>query len=315
MRSRIVAILLSVLLFFSTLYLIGFPEKEVPAVEITETKPPENVETVVCSFSDISYGPDKKQRLNLTLPVDNREETGLVLYIHGGGWRGGNKDRTNVILSSLSTSKDYAVASMNYRLTKQDNIDIYDMINDITAAISHIKAFAQGYSVNISRVAIMGHSAGGHLALLYSYRYKDVSPVDIAGVIALASPADLTLDAFYNNSALGDENYVCSLVSRATGEKFTPDTRDDFSEILLELSPISYVSSDCAPTVICHGKKDSIVPVEDSIALAEKLDEYSVENDLVICENSGHKFDKDEEALKTISTLLQERLASWFRFT
>lgn len=322
MKSRIVAISISLLLFFSSLYVIGFAEGEdflnVDATVTTEAVAPSGTttekpvsETVVCTFMDISYGPEKNQTLDLALPIDDREETGLLLFLHGGGWITGDKNFSFDKFGLLKENTDYAVASINYRFAELGKTDIYDIVNDITSALSHIKSLAAGYSVNINKVVLYGHSAGGHLSLLYAYRYKDISPITPQGVIVTAPAADLALDDFYKSNKLGDENYMCELMSKACGVEFTPETRADYTDLLYELSPISYVTEDCVPTVIIHGKKDMITPFQGSESLCELLSFCSVDHELIAMENSGHKLDKDKETKEYAFTVIQERINSW----
>ncbi len=324
MNSRIVAITLSLLLFFSSLYFIGFPEISNP-VDAT-TASPENedsqtlptattakrpVETVLCSFKDISYGSDEKQTLDLILPVDDREETGLLIFIHGGGWVGGDKSTSPDKFKILSANKKYAVASINYRYAELGKTDIYDIVNDITAALSRIKELAAGYSVNISKVIFCGHSAGGHLSLYYAYRYANISPITPVGVIVTAPAVDLSLDEFYKSNDLGDEKYMCELMSKACGEEFTPETRADYTALLKELSPVEYVTADCVPTIIVHGKNDTVVPFEGSEAIIELLTANSVSAELIAMENSGHRLENDKETKEYASTVMLESIYSW----
>ncbi len=326
MNSRIVAIILSLLLFFSSLYFIGFPEigdmanattepssDSDPQTTVTTSKRP--VETVLCSFRDISYGTDEKQTLDLILPVDDREETGLLLYIHGGGWTGGDKATSPDKFKILSANKKYAVASINYRYAELGKTDIYDIVNDITSALSHIKNLAAGYSVNINEVVLCGHSAGGHLSLFYAYRYKDISPIKPVGVIVTAPAVDLSLDEFYKSNDLGDEKFMCELMSKACGKEFTPETRAEHINLLKELSPTEYVTTDCVPTLIVHGKKDTVAPFKGSESLCEQLSSASVPVELIAMENSGHRLDNDKETKEYASTVMYERIITWLGIT
>ena len=316
MRSRIVAILLCVVLFLSAVYIVGFPEPEDATDSVVTTEPvKENVEPVTCTFKDVSYGSDPNQSFDLTLPVDNRAETGLILFLHGGGWVSGDKKTLKGTFDTLAKNTDYAVASLNYRYTVLGQTDVYNIIDDITAALDYIKNLAAGYSVNINKVVICGHSAGGHLALLYSYRFYDVSPIKPVGVIATAPAADLSIDGFYKSNSLGDEKYMCKLMSNVIGVEFTPETRAAQKERLMQVSPIAYVTKDTVPTIIAHGRKDTIVPFEGTEALIEILNQNNVENEFLIFDNSGHQLDKkkDKDTKAMAEELLKEKIDSWFK--
>lgn len=312
MRSRILAIFVSVLLFLSAIFVIGFPEKgtAVNLPSATSQSTTEPVPTVICSFSNVSYGSHKDQTLDLTLPIDDRAETGLLLYIHGGGWVDGDKSAAKTSYRVHADNKRYATASINYRLAEKDKTDIYDILDDITSAITCIKNFASGYGVNLNKVIICGYSAGGHLALLYSYRYKQLSPIEVVGVFASAPAVDLTLEEFYTNNSLGDEAHMCDLMSKACGEDITVETRNNFVEVFKEFSPTTYVSENSVPTVISHGKNDKIAPYKGSELLARKLTEFSVEHDLITFD-SGHKLGSDQTTKEYAEKVMQNRINEW----
>lgn len=352
MRSRIVSIVISVLLFSSSFYVVGLTgdAEEVttaiqttietttatvdttagtttPATETTVSEPTSavditvnnttvteaesKVETVICSFSDISYGSNNMQTLDLKLPIDDREETGLFLYIHGGAWVSGDKSATTNVNAIKSAGSDYATASINYRYAEYGKFDVYDIIDDITAAITHIKTLAAGYSVNINKVVLGGSSAGGHLALLYAYRFKELSPVEIVGVIASCPAVDLTNEEFLTESSIGDEDQMCEIISDVCGTRITARTREKYTNLLEEISPINYVSASCVPTIINHGKKDKIAPFSASEELCKKLEENSVEYEFVVFENSGHQLNEDSQASKKFEELSYKTIREW----
>lgn len=319
MRSRIVAITLSVLLFFSALYIVGFPEKEITVNNTTsvsseaetEATTEKEVETVICSFKDISYGSDQKQTIDLDLPVDNRKETGLVLFLHGGGWVSGDKTSTGNAYRINMPNKHFATATINYRLAELGKADIYDIINDITAALSHIKEFAAGYGININKLVLCGYSAGGHLALLYAYKYKHLSPIELVGVFANSPAVDLSLDKFYEENSMGDEDFMCELMSNACGVEFTKTTREEHADLLKELSPINYISADSVPTVIAHGRLDTVVPIEASELFIKTLSENSVSSDLIIFEKSSHNLNNDLETKAYADEVISKYVTKW----
>lgn len=317
MRSRIVALFISVLLFLSCLFLTGLPERiEALTEQDVEETPVQKVETVICSFENISYGQHEKQTFDLNLPVDNREEIGLLLYIHGGGWVAGDKSAAKKTYSVHKASKDYATASVNYRFVDGENIDIYDIITDITQALYSIKSMAAGYNVNISKVILSGHSAGGHLSLLYAYRYKHRSPIEIAGVFAKSSVPDLAVDSFYSKNKLGDENYMCDLMSKVCGEDITPKNRKKDRAALLDLfSPITYVDEDTVPTLILHGDNDKVAPYSAAVALCEKLTEYKVNHELITFKNAGHGLKTPAKTKKYAQDVMSACIYEWFNLT
>ncbi len=311
MRSRIFSFFLSVLIFISSIHIIGFTKSEAHLTE-GDTAATSKVETIVCNFTDIAYGSNKSQTFDLNLPVDNRDEIGLVVFLHGGGWVSGNKSSVTKSLSNLASNEDYATASINYRLAGEESVDVYDIISDITAALELIKNMAGGYGMNITKLVLCGHSAGGHLSLLYAYKHSDISPIPVAGVFASASVPDLASDKFYTNNTLGDEAYMCSLVSKVCGVNITPENRAHYKGLLEKLSPVSFVTPDTVPTVLIHGMKDRIAPYSGVALLDDTLTENRVKHEVISIENAGHGVNKKTDKKKYAEDLMAACIKEWF---
>lgn len=315
MRTRTISILLAAFLFLSclTAAVLHYGGNKSPSDNTQQLT--EQTDTSVLVFKNLKYGQHENQTFDLNLPVDNRDGIGLVLFLHGGGWIGGDKTSVRNSYSVFNANREYATASINYRFINDGVSDINDIIDDITLALSHIRRFASDYSVNLTKVILCGHSAGGHLSLLYAYKYKDISPIEPVGVFASAPVPDLSLDTFYTDNTLGDETHMCNLISQLCAEKFTPATRASKKALLDEISPLSYVSSASVPTVILHGSKDRIAPFSGSLVLSDKLSEYSVDHELVIFENSGHSMKNNEETKAYASELMLSCAREWFNIT
>ena len=118
---------------------------------------------------DLDYGGDgnPRQSLDLLLPKD-REETvrplPLVVFIHGGAWRGGSKEGGIGRLGPLVATGQYAAASINYRLTGEASWPA--QIHDCKAAIRWLRGHAGEYGLDPDRIGVMGSSAGGHLVAM-----------------------------------------------------------------------------------------------------------------------------------------------------
>ncbi len=310
MRSRITAILISAMIFISCLFAASLYEKSDKPSE--SGKKEEFIHTDILSFKDIPYGDEKNQTLDLHLPVNGKEETGLVVFIHGGGWKSGDKTSAYRSLPVFYPNKSYATATMNYRFINDGKSDIDDILDDITLALDRIKTLAAGYSINVTKVILSGHSAGGHLSLLYAYKFRDISPIEPVGVFASAPVPDLAHDSFYTKNSLGDEAKMCRFISLLVGQEFTPKTRASKKALLDSYSAINYVSENTVPTIILHGNKDGIAPFDGSLKLSEKLTEYNVKHELVIFENTGHGL-KNPEKRKYASELLLNCAEEWLK--
>lgn len=256
-------------------------------------------------FRDVSYGTHERQVLDLNIPKDNDGEVGLILFIHGGAWIAGDKSSYETGVESAASSFGFAGASINYRYIS-DTVDMFDILDDIDAALKKIKEIGQENGVNINKVLLTGDSAGGHLSLLYAYSRAKTAPITPAAVVSNSGPTDLYDDNFYHNNALGNEEYVASLFSYGCGQRFAYAEREEVKDALMAVSPVNYVNADTVPTVINHGMKDSIVPYSNAQTLDALLTQYGVTHVLNAYPNSDHDLGADEANSSLASDLLIE---------
>ena len=285
MFEKIIAFFMSIINFFLGLFGLGGTE---PACQ---------------KYFDLTYGTHERQVVDLFIPDDASGDLGLVLFIHGGAWIAGDKESYEGGMEYGATELGIATASVNYRYIS-DDVDLLDVLDDIDDALTVIKDKGNEVGVNINKVLLTGDSAGGHLSLLYAYARKNTAPVTPVAVISNSGPTDLYDDNFYHNNALGDETVVCDLLSKACGQRFTYDTKESAMTALYSVSPISYVSADCVPTVINHGTADSIVPFSNAVTLDALLTQYGVEHVLNVYDGADHDLGKDDEAKKKADELL-----------
>lgn len=172
---------------------------------------------------------NERQRYDLVFPKNAKGSLGLVLCIHGGGWVAGSKDEYTENLFQVSEEKGVAAACMNYRYAAPD-VSYDDILDDITSALSAIKAKGAEYGVNFDKVLLNGISAGGHLSLLYAYTKKDVAPVEPVCVVELCGPTDLENPFFYSvenrvGASVGVE-YFRNIISNGIGFNIDLDNFD-----------------------------------------------------------------------------------------
>lgn len=136
---------------------------------------------------EIGYGPDQKQRLDYWPAADT--SSGLIVYIHGGGWSRGDKRQAAGSKPAYYNQLGYGFASVNYRMVPQVAPD--SQAQDIATAIATLRKDARQYGFDPSRIILMGHSAGAHLAALVS---TDPRYLQAAGVPMSAIAATVLLD-------------------------------------------------------------------------------------------------------------------------
>lgn len=243
---------------------------------------------------DISYGESENQVYDIVFPGKiggGKREYGLLLYIHGGAWVSGDKQS---YLSSIRSYQKFGIvcASMNYRFA-DENTTCFDMLDDIDSVIDSIIELSEENGYTITKVMFAGSSAGAHLSMLYAYSRADKCPLDVVAVYSRSGPANFTEQDFLCNNVLGDFNTVANWIKDVIGFSFTIDTFDEALPYLEKASPVNYITENSAPTLMCYGKQDNLIPFENSVTLDEKLTQCGVKHDYLIFPNSGHGLGDD----------------------
>ena len=264
-------------------------------------------------LKNVSYGDADRQVVDIYLPSDAEEPVGLVVFIHGGGWIAGDKASFASACENLSENYGLAAATLNYRYLS-DAVNCNDMLSDIDAAVSKICSKAAENGVQIKSTAFGGHSAGGHLALMYSYTYADKSAVPVAFCIDQSGPSDLTDPDFYTTSNVLGLKFMTNVCSWLTDVAVTEENYNtpEVLEALSSVSPVSYVSPSSVPTIICHGDIDDTVPYSNSLRLDAALTNAGVEHKFITYTNSGHNLDNDDAANKAFEAAFLEYIELYF---
>lgn len=206
----------------------------------------------------LAYGSDREQRIDYWAPA--RADGPLVIYVHGGGWKRGDKSMMDGSAKQTHwQALGYGVASVNYRLVPDHTVE--QQAEDIAAAVAHLKAKADELHFDARRIALIGHSAGAHLVALVGtdpsyFRAAGLGYADLRGIVPLDG--------------------ACYDVPRqiAEGGNFMHDTYlqafGTDPERQRRLSPITHAAGPNAPEfLILHVQRDD--GTAQSRALAEAL--------------------------------------------
>ncbi|MDP4880340.1 MAG: alpha/beta hydrolase, partial [Opitutales bacterium] len=200
----------------------------------------------------------------------------LVVWIHGGGWKSGDKAHVNPAILRL-TGEGYAIASINYRLK---DLSIHPKnIHDCKGAVRWLRANAETYNYDPERIAVGGSSAGGHLALLLGLSSSvNALEGEVGGNTDQSSSVKAIID-FYGPSEL--------IVMAEESERFK--RVHEFTEAQLkDASPLTYLTDKAPPVLVFHGDKDGTVPVGQSQLLHDRYQERSLNSQLHILNGAGH---------------------------
>ena len=259
-----------------------------------ESRPPARLPEGVTKIADLDYaGNDNpKQKLDLYLPENpvNEKPLPVIAYIHGGGWRAGDKAGSGRRLAPFVATGRYAGVGIGYRLTGEAQWP--SQIHDCKAAIRWIRANAEEHNLDANRIAVWGGSAGGHLVAMLgvSYGVKELEgeigphleqPSEVACVVDFFGPTDLLSMDDHGSSMkhLGPDSPEAHLVG---GPLL------DNKEKAINASPTTHVSKDDEPFLIVHGDEDPLVSYPQSTLLEEKLEAVGVPVILVKVEGGGH---------------------------
>jgi len=266
MRSMLIPYLLrrGALLFVFSLFLFS--------CSITDPEPDPVLPLEYIALSDVAYGSHPRQVYDIYLPAERTSTTKTMILIHGGGWSSGSKVDMNAFRDILREQfPEVAVVNMNYRLAGP-NLSPYPMqVDDITSLVDELREKRKEYTIG-EDIGFIGASAGGHLALLWSYGYDSRKQVDM--VCSIVGPTNLTDEAYLNVSNLELEEML---------EQFGFDETQ-----LMTASPLHRVTSDAPPTVLFYGGQDPLIPNSQGMDLRDRLAELEVPHAFYFYPTEGH---------------------------
>lgn len=241
---------------------------------------------------NIPYANDTLQKhlLDIYLPP-NAKNPPLIVWVHGGAWMLNDKyaDMSymqNTIKAFINNG--YALASIDYR---HSTTAIFPaQIQDCNQALEFLYQHAAEYKFDKNRIALIGFSAGGHLASLMGLsannNVKDFYPAGmqphfkIKCVLDFYGPSDFIALATNPDTAVNNpRNPVSVLLGTMAVDR--PD-------IAKKASPVTYIDKNDPPFIIVQGEKDESVPNTQSKLLSSWLKINGVQNQLIIVPNAPH---------------------------
>jgi acetyl esterase/lipase len=231
-------------------------------------------------YADRPTGP---LRLDLYRPAEKPAgPLPVVVWVHGGGWANGSKDRCP---AAWLAANGYAVASVEYRLTGVARWPA--QIDDLRDAVRWLRSHAKEHGLDPARVGAWGGSAGGHLAALLGTLDAPKDETVSSRVQAVCDwygPADLlTMPA-----NVPGPNKTDAALAATNGAKLLGGAVKDRPDLARAASPLHQVSKDDPPFLILHGDADPQVPLAQSERLAARLKEAEVPVALHVLPGAGH---------------------------
>lgn len=241
----------------------------------------------------------KPLELDVYAPPENIVKNGAgIVVVHGGAWKAGERGDFPQWNDWLAR-QGYTLFDVDYRLAPQPNY--LTATGDVKCAVGWVKKNAARFAISPDKIALLGRSAGAHLALLAAYSAGDArlpsSCADnkndlqanekVRAVVSFYAPTDLlwAFDNPANDSVLDGKKTLADFLGGSPHD--SENERDKF----LFASPTARVSTDTPPTLLIHGGQDQLVRLENAALLAEKLKQESVSHKIIFLSYAQHGFD------------------------
>jgi acetyl esterase/lipase len=286
----------------------------------------------------IIYKEDDRFTIKADFYGTNRDFAPVVVYIHGGGLIWGTREDIFEEIIQLYTTNGFAVFSIDYRLAPESKLP--DILEDVQDALFWLEFEGpKQFSIDPSKIAVTGGSAGGFLALCTGifhrkpraivsfYGYGDIStkwatnPSHFYRKKELISKelATLLLSNQIITEASIESRYLLYLYGRQQGvwvQEITGINPVLNQEEILKLCPLHNVTKEYPPTLLLHGTNDTDVPYEQSVFMRAALLKEGVKTSLITIPNGEHVFEKDfhnpivQDALSQVIDFLQTHLSN-----
>ncbi len=249
-----------------------------------------DVSGVKRKFLDIPYaiGGGNAQSLDIFLPDEGDGPFPTIIFIHGGGFLSGDKRDTQNIYLMNGIRRGYAVVNMNHRLCQEAKFPL--PVYDVKAGVRFLRANAAKYCLDPDRFAVGGDSAGAYFAAMlgcggdvaaledYSMGNPGVSSavqaaIGLFGVYDLAMQSEFTekSNAGPGPGGPGGQGGPSAFKMPNFADMFAGVVCREHPELMALTWPGSYVTKDCAYTLIQGGTADQVVPYEASPALVDRI--------------------------------------------
>ena len=253
-----------------------------------------------------------ESKLDVIGPRDTSQRLPTLLYIHGGGWVGGDKDA--VFLRFLPyLEMGFAVVNVEYRLGRVALAP--GAVEDCRCSLRWVIEHAEEYGLDEDRIVVTGTSAGGHLTLTTGMltaiagldrRCPAIRP---DGGRADAHEPEMLVAAMVNFYGITD---VADLVEGPNAKQYAVRWMGgmvDWREVARRVSPLEYVRADLPPILTIHGDADPIVPYDHGVRLHKELETAGVPNQLHTVPGGSHggfNLEENLEVMRVIRAFLRE---------
>ncbi len=240
--------------------------------------------------ADLEYGRagERSLKLDLLRPKDQGDKLlPVVVFVHGGAWRQGNKESVRNRLNDLVASGDYVGAVIGYRLTPEASWPA--QIHDCKAAIRWLRANAGKYHLDAQHIGAWGSSAGGQLVSMLGTS-GDVKQLEgEEGNSSYSSRVQCVVDFCGTADFLAEiaEGHILNTSDSVLGLLFGGPPLEK-KDVARAASPVTYASPDDPPFLVVHGTVDPTVPISQAEAMVAALEKVQVPVTFIRLTGGGH---------------------------
>lgn len=219
-------------------------------------------------------------KLDLYLPRNAKGPNPTVIFIHGGGWTGGNRHGSSLnVLPYLEMG--FSVANISYRLARVALAPA--AVEDSRCALRWVFRNAKEYGFDTNKIIVTGQSAGGHLALMVG-----MLPANSDFDRECFGPEELKVAAVVNWYGITDVADLIDGPNRKTYAVQWLSSLPNRAEIARQMSPLTYVRAGLPPILSIQGDADPTVPYAHNTRLRDSLTRAGVTNELFTIPGGPH---------------------------
>ena len=229
-------------------------------------------------------GGNRDLKLDLFLPDDDVDLRPGIVFIHGGGWRGGSRNQFRRQAAYLA-SRGFVGACIEYRLSGEAMFPA--AVEDVKCAVRWMRANAKNYRVDTDLIAAVGGSAGAHLAAILGTTDASIDLEGDGGYTEYSSKVNavVAFNGVFDMIAMTDGKNAGEIVS-----SFLGGSPSEIPETYALASPITHIYATSAPCLLLHGTGNTTVPFQQSIDFKKKLESVSVHAELYQADEAEHGF-------------------------
>jgi acetyl esterase/lipase len=196
------------------------------------------------------------------------------------------------------------------------DVNSFTMLDDITTCIQTVNDTLEKFEIKTDSLALCGYSAGGNLAMLYSYSKFNESAIPIKFVVDMVGPTDYHKSTWGFEegitSEIGDEDYLNYAISHLSGKSLNDISAEEKEEIVNSISPVYFVNSSSVPSILAYGDSDTIVGIKQQDPLINKLNETGAKYDYILFDNCGHILTDNNTKYEELHQLILKYAEEYF---